>query len=137
MKNPLDPLKSSTAYKRYSPIVRHYGHSNIISLGTVLFGMFLILNASDNVIEHVMIFPDGLSVYIGLIMIFLGTIKTLVVFKPNYKLKKWSLMGITLIWLIITWAYIVNGTHNMGFVMAGMIVGSCYVELWRGDYGNN
>ena len=137
MKRPLDSLRSSTVYKRYSPIIRHYGHSNIISIGTALFGVFLIVNLSNNVIERVMLFPGGLSFYLGLIAILLGTIKTLAVFKPNSKIKKWSLMGITLIWLIISWAYMVNGAQNTGFIMAGMIVGSCYVELWRGDYGNS
>lgn len=136
MKRSLDSLRSSTVYKRYSPIIRHYGHSNIISLGTALFGLCLIVNLSNNVIERVILFPGGLSFYLGLIMMLLGAIKTIAVFKSYAKIKKWSLIGITLIWLVIVWAYAVNGTQNTGFIMAGMIVGSCYVELWRGDYGD-
>lgn len=128
MKNVLDSIR------KHLPIFIHYGHSVVLSLGTVLFGMLLVLNNPKNVIERVELFPHQSSLYFGTVMMFLGLLKLMTVFKPNNRVKKWSLIGITLLWLIITWAYLVNGTQNTGSVMAATLSASCYVELWRGDF---
>ena len=120
--------------KRYLPIVLHYGHSVVLSMGTIWFGIFLLLNYRNNVIERVDIFPEGVSEYYATVMLIMGLIKLLSVFKPDNKVKKWSLIGITLLWLVIAWAYVVNRSQNTGFVMAATLAASCYVELWRGDY---
>ena len=120
--------------KRHMPIIIHYGHSVVLSLGTVFFGVFLLINHRNNVIERVVLFPEGLSEYYATIMLIMGSIKLLSVFKPDNKVKKWSLIGITLLWLVIAWAYVVNRSQNTGFIMAATLAASCYVELWRGDY---
>lgn len=120
--------------KRYLPIVLHYGHSVVLSMGTIWFGIFLLLNYRNNVIERVDIFPEGVSEYYATVMLIMGSIKLLSVFKPDNKVKKWSLIGITLLWLVIAWAYVVNRSQNTGFIMAATLAASCYVELWRGDY---
>lgn len=120
--------------RKYVPLITHYGHAVVLSLGTTLFGMLLILNNPKNVIERVELFPHQTSLYFGIVMMILGVLKLMTVFKPNNKIKKWSLMGITLLWLIITWAYLVNPTQNTGSVMAVTLSASCYVELWRGDF---
>lgn len=131
----IEKLKSSFNWiKRYLPIVLHYGHSVVISVGTAIFGAFLITYSADNVIERVVLFPDGLSVYVGMVAILLGLIKIFAVFQPNNKVKKWSLICIALLWLIISWSYVVDSAQNMGIIMAPIITASCYVELWRGDY---
>ena len=116
------------------PIVIHYGHSVVLSLGTVFFGIFLLLNYRNNVIERVDIFPEGVSEYYGVAMMLAGLIKLLSVFRPDNKTKKRSLIIITLMWLVVSWAYVVNRSQNTGFVMAATLAASCYVELWRGDY---
>lgn len=131
----IEKLKSSfNRVGRYLPIVIHYGHSVVISVGTAIFGAFIITYSSDNVIERVVLFPDGISKYVGLVAILLGLIKIFAVFQPNNKFKKWSLICITLLWLIISWSYAVDSAQNMGVIMAAIIAASCYVELWRGDY---
>lgn len=131
----IEKLKSSFNWiKRYLPVVLHYGHSVVISVGTAIFGAFLIIYSSDNVIERVVLFPDGMSKYAGTVAILLGLIKMIAVFRPNSRFKKWSLMFITLFWLVISWSYVADNAQNMGIAMAPIIAASCYVELWRGDY---
>ena len=131
----IEKLKSSfNRIKRYLQVVLHYGHSVVISVGTAIFGAFLIMYSADNVIERVVLFPDGLSAYFGTVAILLGLIKIFAVFQPNNKVKKWSLICIALLWLIISWSYVVDSAQNMGVIMAPIIAASCYVELWRGDY---
>lgn len=128
MKDVLDSIR------KHLPIIIHYGHAVILSVGTILFGMLLIINNPSNVIERVELFPHQASLYFGTVMMILGLLKLVTVFKPNNRIKKWSLIGITLLWLIITWAYLVNQTQNTGSVMAATLSASCYVELWRGDF---
>jgi len=128
MKDVLDSIR------KHLPIFIHYGHSVVLSLGTVIFGMLLVVSNPKNVIERVELFPHQTSLYFGTVMMFLGMLLLMTVFKPNNRVKKWSLIGITLLWLIITWAYLVNGTQNTGSVMAITLSASCYVELWRGDF---
>ena len=128
MKEVLDSIR------KYLPIIIYYGHAVVLSLGTTLFGLLLIINNPNNVIERVELFPHQISLYFGTVMMFLGVLKLMTVFKPNNKIKKWSLIGITLLWLIITWAYLVGQTQNTGSVMAATLSASCYVELWRGDF---
>ena len=128
MKKVLDSIR------KYLPIIIYYGHAVVLSLGTTLFGLLLIINNPNNVIERVELFPHQISLYFGTVMMFLGVLKLMTVFKPNNKIKKWSLIGITLLWLIITWAYLVGQTQNTGSVMAATLSASCYVELWRGDF---
>ena len=120
--------------KRYMPIIVHYGHSVVLSLGTVFFGLFLLVNHKNNVIERVELFPEGVSEYFGVAMLLMGLIKLLSVFRPENRIKKWSLIFITLLWLVVSWAYVVNRSQNTGFIMAATLAASCYVELWRGDY---
>ena len=116
-------------------IMRYYATALIIAIGTFIFGMLLIRN-TNNVVERVVLFPEGTSDIIGGIMIFLSTLKQLTVFRPNSKIKKYALMGITLCWLTITWAYLINQSQNTGSVMSIMITMICYLELWRGDYSD-
>ena len=87
-----------------------------------------------NVIQRVELFPEGTSVALGITMIILAILKLCLVFKKDSNLKKYVLLAITMCWLTISWAYIVNQTQNTGSVMALMITAICYLELWRGDY---
>ena len=130
MKDVLDSIE------KHLPIFIHYGHSVVLAVGTILFGLLLIINNPKNVIERVELFPHQTSLYFGTVMMFLGVLKLMTVFKPNNRIKKWSLIGITLLWLIITWAYMVNPNQNTGSVMAVTLSASCYLELWRGDFGD-
>lgn len=130
MKNVLDSIR------KHLPIFIHYGHAVVLSLGTIFFGMMLLINSPKNVIDRVELFPHQTSLYFGTVMMSLGILKLMTVFKPNNRVKKWSLIGIALLWLIITWAYLVNQTQNTGSVMAATLSASCYVELWRGDFRN-
>ena len=128
MKDKLDIIR------KHFPIFIHYGHAVVLATGTILFGMLLIINNPKNVIERVELFPHQTSLAFGTVMMILGVIKLITFFKPNNRIKKWSLIGITLLWLTITWAYLVNGTQNTGSVMALTLSASCYVELWRVDF---
>ena len=130
MKDVLDSIR------KHLPIVMYYGHAVVLSLGTTLFGLMLLINNPRNVIERVELFPHQTSLYFATVMMFWGVLKLMTVFKPNNRIKKWSLIAITLLWLIIAWAYLVNGTQNTGSVMAITLAASCYVELWRGDFRN-
>ena len=119
--------------KIINPIVRHYSIALILTLGTSAFGALLIHNMK-NVIQRVELFPEGTSVALGITMIILAILKLCLVFKKDSNLKKYVLLAITMCWLTISWAYIVNQTQNTGSVMALMITAICYLELWRGDY---
>ena len=118
-------------------MIKFYSRVIAISIGTIAFGLFLLINNDNNVVERVVLFPPGFSVVFGHLMIIVSTIKLLAVFKRGLKLKKYALIAITLCWLTIGWAYVINGSQNTGFVMAFLISALCYIELWRGDYGDD
>lgn len=128
MKDVLDSIR------KHLPIVIHYGHAVVLAIGTILFGLLLIVNNPKNVLERVELFPHQTSLYFGTVMMLLGVLKLMTVFKPNNRIKKWSLIGMALLWLTITWAYLVIGTQNPGSIMALTLSASCYVELWRVDF---
>ena len=117
-------------------MIKFYSRVIAISIGTIIFGIFLIINDS-NVVERVVLFPSGFSVVLGSIMTLVSVIKLLSIFKRCLKLKKYALIAITLCWLTIGWAYLTNNTQNTGFVMAFLISVLCYIELWRGDYDDD
>lgn len=118
---------------RIMPYIRHYSHILNITIGTVIFGIFLIMN-DKNVIQRVPIFPESFSDIIGSLMIGLGVIKTYLTLSNKRKYKKYILIAITLCWLTIVWSYLINNTQNTGSVMALIITVGCYLELWRGEY---
>ena len=117
-------------------MIKFYSRVIAISIGTIIFGLFLIINSS-NVVERVALFPSGFSVTFGYFMIIVSAIKMLSVFKHGLKLKKYALIAITLCWLTIGWAYLINHSQSNGSVMAFTITALCYIELWRGDYGDD
>ena len=117
-------------------MIKFYSRVIALCIGTAFFGLFLIINDS-NVVERVVLFPQGFSITFGYLMIIVSVIKMLAVFKRGLKLKKYALIAITLCWLTIGWAYVINGSQNTGFVMAFLISTLCYIELWRGDYGDD
>ena len=117
-------------------MIKFYSRVIAISIGTIIFGVFLIINDS-NVVERVALFPQGFSIAFGYLMIIVSVIKMLSVFKRGLKFKKYALIGITLCWLTIGWAYLINHSQSNGSVMAFTITALCYIELWRGDYGDD
>ena len=117
-------------------MIKFYIRVIALCIGTAFFGLFLIINDS-NVVERVVLFPQGFSIIFGYVMIIVSVIKMLAVFKRGLKIKKYALIAITLCWLTIGWAYVINGSQNTGFVMAFLISVLCYIELWRGDYGDD
>ena len=134
-----DSINKLTLLKYKSePIIsmmKHYAIALTLSLGTSVVG-FLFIHNLKNVVERVELFPDGTSDFLGTAMIILCIIKVFTVFKKGSKLKKYALIGITLCWITITWAYAVNQTQNAGLAMSAMITIICYLELWRGDYSD-
>lgn len=117
-------------------MIKFYSRVIAISIGTIIFGLFLIINDS-NVVERVVLFPPGFSVNFGYFMMVVSVTKIMSIFKRGLKLKKYALIAITLCWLTIGWAYLTNSTQNTGFVMAFLISTLCYIELWRGDYDDD
>ena len=117
-------------------MIKFYSRIITISIGTIIFGLFLIIN-NNNVVERVVLFPPGFSVAFGYLMIIVSVIKLLSIPKHGLKLKKYALIAITLCWLTIGWSYLTNSTQNTGFVMAFTISTLCYIELWRGDYDDD
>ena len=117
-------------------MIKFYSRVIAISIGTIIFGVFLIIN-DNNVVERVVLFPPGFSVVFGSIVILVSVIKLLAVFKHGLKLKKYALIAITLCWLAIGWAYLTNNAQSNGSVMAFIITALCYIELWRGDYDDD
>ena len=117
-------------------MIKFYSRVIALCIGTAFFGLFLIIN-DRNVVERVVLFPQGFSITLGYLAIIVSVIKMLAVFKRGLKIKKYALIAITLFWLTIGWAYVINGSQNTGFVMAFLISTLCYIELWRGDYGDD
>jgi hypothetical protein len=114
-------------------MIKFYSRVIAIAIGTIAFGSFLLIN-NNNVVERVVLFPPGFSIIFGHAMILVSVIKLLSVFRHGLKLKRYALIAITLCWLTIGWAYVINGSQNTGFVMAFTLSTLCYIELWRGDY---
>ena len=132
-----DIIKKYLSYlSRFTPLIKFYGHVLTISIGSIFYGLFLILN-QRNVVERVVLFPAGFSVIFGSTMMLVSTIKIFAVFKHGSKIKKYALITITLCWLTIGWAYLINRTQNHGFIMAFTITALCYIELWRGDFDDD
>jgi hypothetical protein len=117
-------------------MIKFYSRVITISIGTIIFGLFLLIN-NNNVVERVVLFPQGFSVIFGHTMIIASVIKLFSIFKRGFKLKKYALIAITLCWLTIGWAYLTNSSQNTGFVMAFTLSTLCYIELWRGDYDDD
>lgn len=124
---------TSNYFESKWPLIKHYVHIFNITIGTILFGWLLIRNDS-NVVERVILFPDGFSNIMGSLMVIMGVYKIFLTFKGRSRVKKYVLIGITLCWLTISWAYLINLTQNTGSVMAIMVTAGCYIELWRGEY---
>lgn len=114
-------------------ILKYYSNAVLICVFTAWFGMGL-LESNRNVIDRVDLFAPRLDWVIGMLMIVLSVFKVLSLFLPQKKLKKITLLGIALLWVFITWAYLHNTTPNIGYRMSGLIAVLCYLELWRGDY---
>ena len=132
-----DVIKKILAYlSRFTPMIKFYSRVITISIGTIIYGIFLIKN-HNNVVERVVLFPMGISSIFGSLMIIVSVIKLVSIFKSGFKLKKYALIAITLCWLTIGWAYLTNSIPNTGFVMAFTISTLCYIELWRGDYDDD
>ena len=70
MKKVLDSIR------KHWPIIIHYGHGVILSLGTIVFGILLLINNRNNVIERVDLFPQQTSLYFGMVMMFFGSATT-------------------------------------------------------------
>ena len=117
-------------------MIKFYSRVIALCIGTIIFGLFLTINDS-NVVERVVLFPQGFSIIFGWLVIIVSVIKLLSIPKHGLKLKKYALIAITLCWLTIGWAYVINGSQNTGFVMAFTISTLCYIELWRGDYDDD
>ena len=117
-------------------MIKFYSRIIALCIGTTFFGLFLIIN-DRNVVERVVLFPQGFSITFGYLMIIVSLIKMLSVFKHGLKIKKYALIAITLCWLTIGWAYLTNNVQSNGSVMAFTITALCYIELWRGDYGDD
>lgn len=117
-------------------MIKFYSRVIAISVGTIIVGLSFIIN-NNNVIERVVLFPPGFSTTFAYFMIIVSVIKVFSVFKHGLKLKKYALIAITLCWLTIGWAYLTNNAHSSGSVMAFIITVLCYIELWRGDFGDD
>ena len=114
-------------------ILKYYSNAVAICIFTAWFGIGL-LESNRNVIDRVDLFAPRLDLFIGALMIGLSILKVISLFLPQRKLKKITLLGIALLWVFITWAYLNNDVPNVGYRMSGLITTICYLELWRGDY---
>lgn len=123
-------------------MIKHYRHLIAILLWTAFFGVTLFFQRG-NIIDQIDLFTSTYVDYlIGTLMIALPLIKAVAVYKSEQELdqgwgfiKKWSLIGIAVIWLVITWAYLFNDVPNVGYVMSSFLAYSAYAELGRGDFG--
>ena len=109
IRNERDVIRKILSYlSRFTPMIKFYSRVIALCIGTAFFGLFLIIN-DKNVVERVVLFPQGFSITFGYLMIIVSVVKMLAVFKPRLKIKKYALIAITLCWLTIGWAYVING----------------------------
>lgn len=122
-------------------MVRYYALLLALLFVTMWGGITLIYQ-QHNVIDRLTIFDNPkMGWLIGSLMIIFPIVKIVAVYMNEQThsrvwqfLKKWSLIGVAVIWLVIAWAYAVNATTNMGYVTATFPSIVAYIELWRGRF---
>lgn len=114
-------------------IIKYYANMVAICIGTSFFG-WGIISSGRNVLNRLVIFSNDLDRTIGLAFMVLSLIKLISLFLPYRSLRKFSLLGIFTLWLLVTWAYLHNPISNTGYYMSGLIAALCFLELWRGDF---
>ncbi|MGX7393973.1 hypothetical protein [Carnobacterium mobile] len=115
--------------------IKYYAVTYWICFVTAWFGFLLIYNA-ENVIERLKLFEDSFDIYVGLCMIVLSITKVVSLLSRWQYVKKISLIGIALMWLLVTWFYLNSPTTNTSYVISIGMAGLCYIQLYRGDYSD-
>lgn len=122
-------------------MVRYYALLLALLFVTMWGGITLIYQ-QHNVIDRLTIFDNPrMGWIVGFLMIIFPIVKIVAVYMKEQShnhvwqfLKKWSLIGVAVIWLVIAWAYAVNATTNMGYVTATFPSIVAYIELGRGRF---
>lgn len=115
-------------------VMQYYAIPLVLSFGTLLYGIGMIWNR-NNIVDRINLFPPNFDVLIGAIMILLAIFKIRSIFSPSRppRYRKIAMIGMAVVWLVLTWVYFKNSSYNAG-IMSAIITVACYVELWRGDY---
>jgi len=120
--------------------VRHYQYTLWLSLGTIAYGISLLVN-DENIINRLKffskeIFSKEIDSYLGILMIAVASFKIISVLMEFKRLKRISLLGVLASWLIVFWSYLSSTTQNNSWVITGIIIGFCYIALYRGDFSD-
>lgn len=118
-----------------------YNRLILLLLWTMFFGYTLWFQ-DYTLTDQIKLFPtQTMAKTVAVIMIIMPVIKLTSIVILNRKkskfwivIKKWSLILIATIWLVITWAYLFNDVPNVGYVMSSFISFDAYAELGRGVY---
>lgn len=113
--------------------VRHYQYTLWLSLGTVAYGISLLVN-KENIINRVQFFSQEIDSAIGTLMIIVASLKIIAVLMEFKRLKRLSLLGVLASWLIVFWAYLSSPTQNNSWILTIIVIGFCYIALYRGDF---
>lgn len=127
------PKNALSRLQPYWPALRYRLHIVVLCIGTFAYGLTLLLDVLGKPLSYIDLFPlwGDLLLLPSLLLLPIG--KIVAIFHPNPRTKKYFLMGILLCWLAITWGYWNTETPNVGYVITGMVVLLCYVELYRGE----
>lgn len=115
--------------------IRHYQYTLWLSLGTIVYGISLLVN-DENIINRLQFFSKEIDSYLGILMIIVASFKIISVLMEFKRLKRISLLGVLASWLIVFWAYLSSTTQNNSWVITGIVIGFCYIALYRGDFSD-
>lgn len=119
--------------KSYWPALRQRMHTVILCIGTFAYGWTLLLDVLGKPLSNIDLFPHWGDLLLFPFMLLLPIGKIVTIFIPNARTRKYFLMGILFCWLALTWGYWNTEIPNSGYLVTGMVVLHCYVELYRGE----
>ncbi|MGG4255115.1 hypothetical protein ABEW12_17095 [Bacillus licheniformis] len=113
--------------------VRYHSVPIALSIITFLFGQALLFPQS-NVVNRLILFPHGTDTFVGITMMVLAVGKIVSLLFWNKAMQRIFLIGMTVCWVLIGWAYFNHITPNTSHLMAWGLAAIGYAELWRGDF---
>lgn len=119
----------------------HYSNLIVISTWTFIFGATLAFQQYETLQRLTLFNSITVRNVVTFFMIFLPFINVTSVIMNSKKkrkmwvvMKKWALIMIASMWVLVTWAYLINDIPNVGYVLSSFIAIQTYMELGRGDF---
>lgn len=122
--------------------MNHYSRLILILVWSFWFGVTLFLQTGVNNHTVILFEHTSLKYVVSILLMLLPIIKTISVIIEQRKggtktvilFKKWSLIFIATLWLVIACSYALNEVANSGFITSSFIAVNTYIEIGRSDF---